>query len=745
MRRSLMKITYCVTDEAPLLAEYSLLPIVRSFLLACGVTLETIDISLASRILAHFPEYLAERQRVPDTLGQLLQLSARHDANIVKLPGISASLPQLKAAIEELKVQGCALPDYPDMPISHTEESIRARYDQVRGGIVNTSLRQGNSERLIPDFVKAHARRAHVNGQWSPQSRSHVATMIEDDFRATEQALTLAEDSILRIEHVTDGGSVTALREMVCVRAGDVVDCAVMRRDALRRFLADEIASARSSGLLFSLQLKCTTMTVADPLIFGCAVRTYYASLFAAHGATLNRLGVEPINGFHGIQSALEVLPDRELFEHMVASIHREGPKLAMVDAARGVSTLHAPGGISIGAAMAAAIHASGKMPNAKGNRCDTKFVIPDHAYADLFKVVIEDCIGHGALDPVTMGSVTVIGLTADAAEEHGSQDTTFEIGAPGQVRIIDERGAILLQESVAAGDIWRMCRTTNGAIRDWTTRGLESARQHRAPAVFWLDETRPRDREILRKVRRSFAATDVSGLETVVMNVADSTRFTLERLRQGKNVVAVTGNMLRDYVTELFAVMEARTSTRVQATTRLPGGGALFETGAGGTAPEHVRQFLATNHLRWNSLGEAIALAASLELLARVVGNRPAHTLAQALKRASQCVLTDNRLPSRKVDELDTRGSHFHLAYYWAREMARDRDVGPLFAGLAEQLARDKAMIEAELLGVQGLPIKLGGYFRPDPARLSTVMRPSATFNEALGLLQRRERIRFG
>ncbi len=678
-------------------------------------------------------------------LAELVELAAGHDANIVKLPGIAPSLPQLKAAIEELKGQGYALPNYPDKPVSRTEGSVRTRYDEVRASIVNASLRQGNSERQIPEFVKAHARKTHTNGQWSQQSRSHVATMAEGDFRATEQAATIAEDSVLRIEHTADSGSVTVLKEAICVRAGDVVDCAVMRCDELRRFLAREIASARSSGVLFSLQLNCTTMRVADPLIFGCAVLAYYASLFATYGTALSRLGVEAGKGFRGIQSAAGLLPDRERFERLIASIHCDGPELAMVDAARGISTLHAPGGISIAAAMAAAIHTSGKTPNAKGHRCDTKFVIPDHAYADLFKVVIEDCIRHGPPDCVTMGSVAVIGLTANAAEEYGSQDATFEIDAPGRVRIVDHRGAILLQESVAAGDIWRMCRTTDAAIRDWTARGLDGARRHRAPAVFWLDETRPRDREVLQKVRRLFAVTDMGGLEVAVMSVARFTQVTLDQLRQGKNVVAVTGNVLSDYVTELFAVMEVGTGTRVQATTRLLGGGMLFETGSGGTAPEHVRQFLATNHLRWNSLGETIALAASLELLAHAADNRLAYTLAQALKRASQFVLADNRLPSRRVDELDTRGSHFHLAYYWAREMARDRDVGLLFAGLAGQLARDKAMIEAELLGVQGLPIVLGGYFRPDPVRISAVMRPSATFNESLELLQCREKIMLG
>jgi isocitrate dehydrogenase len=731
-----MKITYCLTEEAPLLATYSLFPIIRSFMRACGVALETCDISLASRILARFPEYLAEHQQVPDTLNELLKLSARHDANIIKLPSISASLPQIKAAIEELKAQGYPVPNYPERPIDQTEGSVRARYDAISGSIVNASLRRGNSERQIPKFVKAHSRKAHSNGQWSSGSRSHVASMVEGDFRSTEQAITLGEEGVLRIEHVAQSGSVTILKEMVPVLAGDVVDCAVMRRDELQRFFAREIGSARSEGVLFSLQLKCTTMRVADPLIFGCAVQTYYAPIFAAYGAILSRLGVDVAKGFRAIRSAAENLPDREQFERLICSIHREGPDLAMVDPVRGISTLYAPGGISIGAAMAAAIQASGRMPNAEGIRCDTKFVVPDHTYSDLFKVAIQNCICHGAPDPRTMGSAVVIGLTADAAEEYGSQDKTFEINAPGLVRIVDERGAVLLWERVAAGDIWRMCQTTDMAIRDWTTRGIDRARRDRAPAVFWLDEVRPRDREILRKVRQSFMTTNMSGLEIEVMSTAEATAFTLDRLRNGRNIIAVTGNLLRDYSTELFSAMEVGTSTRVQATTRLRNGGTLFETGSGGTAPEHVRQFLDTNHLRWNSVGEVIALVASLELLARATKERRAYVLAQALKRASQRVLAGNHLPSRKVGELDTRGSHFYLAYYWALEMKSDQDVGSPFARLAEQLARDKAKIERQLLEVQGSPVELGGYFRPDPDKLAAAMRPSRALNEALELL---------
>jgi isocitrate dehydrogenase len=712
-----MKIIYTHTDEAPALATKSLLPIVEAFAAAAGVELELRDISLAGRILAQFPERLTDEQRVADALSELGELANTPEANIVKLPNISASVPQLKAAIEELHGDGYAIPDYPAEPADDEQREVRARYDKVMGSAVNPVLREGNSDRRAPASVKQYARRhPHSMGAWSPDSRSHVSTMTEGDFRSTERSVTMQSGGEVRIEHVAaDGGAVTALRAPVAVLAAEVIDAAVMRRAALMDFLSVQIADAEQRGVLFSVHLKATMMKVSDPIIFGNVVRAFFPGLDVP--------GWNPNDGLGALPPGTEIP-------------YPEGPALAMVDSARGITNLHVPSDVIIDASMPAAIRASGQMWNAGGEQQDTKFVIPDHSYAPLYAETVDHCREHGAFDPATMGTTPNVGLMAQKAEEYGSHDKTFEISAAGTVRVVDDGGVTVLEHEVEPGDIWRMCQCKDAPIQDWIRLAISRARATGAPAVFWLDETRAHDAQLLAKVRPALDQLDTDGLRIEILDVAAATRFTLERARAGEDTVSVTGNVLRDYLTDLFPILELGTSAKMLSIVPLMNGGGLFETGAGGSAPKHVQQFLSENHLRWDSLGEFLALAVSLEMLADKTGNSRARLLADALDRATGGVLEHNRSPSRKVGELDNRGSHFYLALYWAQELAAqtdDPELAARFAVLAERLAEDEETIVAELNAVQGEPVEIGGYYRPDPVRAADAMRPSATLNAAL------------
>ena len=717
-----MRIVYTLTDEAPALATQSLLPILRAFAqAAAGVEIELRDISLASRILAQFPDRLTPDQQVPDALGELGELAQQPEANIIKLPNISASVPQVKAAIDELQQQGFDVPDLPEDPHDEEQRAIRSRYDKVKGSAVNPVLRQGNSDRRAPSSVKEYARKhAHSMGEWSADSRSHVATMREGDFRSTEQSHTVRSAGTVRIEHAQDDGKVTVLREEIPVLDGEVIDAAVMRRSALREFLSEQISDARDKGVLYSIHLKATMMRVSDPIIFGHAVTTFLPDLHVS--------GWNPNDGLGSLPRGTEIpWPD-------------DRPPLAMVDSDRGITNLHVPSDVIIDASMPAAIRSSGQMWNARGEQQDTKFVIPDHSYAPLYAAVVDDCREHGAFDPRTMGTTSNVGLMAQAAEEYGSHDKTFEIEAEGVVRVVDQDGETLAEHRVATGDIWRMCQTKDAAVRDWVALAVRRARETGAPAVFWLDETRPHDRELLSKVRSVLGQLDTEGLSIEIRDVWEAARLTLERARRGEDTISVTGNVLRDYLTDLFPILELGTSAKMQSIVPLMAGGGLFETGAGGSAPRHVRQFLEENHLRWDSLGEFLALVPSLELLAEKADNPRAKLLADTLDRATGRLLEEDRSPSRKVGELDNRGSHFYLALYWAHELAgqgQDEDVADRFRGLADQLAEYEAEIVDELNGVQGSPVDIGGYYRPDQEKVASAMRPSPRLNAALDQLR--------
>jgi isocitrate dehydrogenase len=734
-----MRIIYTHTDEAPALATQSLLPILRAFAGAAGIEVELRDISLAGRVLAQFPDLLPEDRRVADALAELGELAQTPEANIVKLPNISASVPQLKAAIAELQTQGCEIPDYPDEPAGGDERDVRARYERVKGSAVNPVLREGNSDRRVPASVKAYARsHPHPMGAWSPQSRSAVSTMSDGDFRSTERSVALAVGGRVRIEHVGADGEITVLRGLIPVFEAEVLDASVMRAAQLQAFLAEQVAAAKADGVLFSVHLKATMMKVSDPIIFGYAVRAYFAHLFEAHGGELARAGVNPDDGISALLDAVGALPEasRTAVVAAIDDAYASGPALAMVDSARGITNLHVPSDVIIDASMPAAIRSSGQMWNPAGELQDANFVIPDHSYAALYAETVEDCRLHGAFDPATMGTTSNVGLMAQAAEEYGSHDTTFRIDAPGVVRVVDDAGTALLEHEVAAGDIWRMCMTRDAAVRDWVDLAVARARATGAPAVFWLDETRPHDAELLHKVRAALASLDTDGLEILVMDVASATRYTLARARANEDTIAVTGNVLRDYLTDLFPILELGTSAKMLSVVRLMNGGGLFETGAGGSAPKHVQQFVAENHLRWDSLGEFLALVPSFELLAERTENPRAALLAKTLDHATARVLEENRSPRRRVGEIDNRGSHFYLALYWAHELAHqdeDAEMAERFGPLATALADREQAIVAELAAVQGSPVQIGGYYRPDAALGAAAMRPSGTFNEAL------------
>jgi isocitrate dehydrogenase len=735
-----MKIVYTHTDEAPALATQSLLPVIRAYAAAADIEIELRDISLAGRILAQFPDRLGDEQRVADALDELGQLSESPEANIIKLPNISASVPQLKVAIAELREQGYEIPDYPEEPAGDEERETRARYDRVKGSAVNPVLRQGNSDRRAPASVKEYARRhPHSMGEWSRDSRSHVSTMSDGDFRSTERSVTVSREGSFRIEHVAEDGSVTVLRDDAPALAGEVLDAAVMRRGALDEFLAGQVAEAKEQGVLFSVHLKATMMKVSDPIIFGHAVRAYFADVFAGHGDALKSVGVNPNDGLGALLKAVEDLPeaDRDAIRGAIDAAYETGPALAMVDSDRGITNLHVPSDVIIDASMPAAIRSSGQMWNADGAQQDVKFVIPDHSYAPLYAEAVDHCREHGAFDPATMGTTPNVGLMAQAAEEYGSHDKTFEIVEAGHVRVVrGDTGETLLEHAVSIGDIWRMCQTKDAAIRDWVRLAVARARATGWPAVFWLDEDRAHDAQVLEKVRSALDELDTDGLHIEILDVASAARFTLERARRGEDTISVTGNVLRDYLTDLFPILELGTSAKMLSIVPLMAGGGLFETGAGGSAPKHVQQLLKENHLRWDSLGEFLALAPSLELLADADDNPRARVLAQTLDRATGRVLEENRSPSRKTGELDNRGSHFYLALYWAQELASqddDSELAERFGALADSLAHDEETIVAELNAAQGSPVDIGGYYRPDPDLIAAAMRPSETFNDAL------------
>jgi len=737
------KIIYTFTDEAPALATYSLLPVIQAFASTAGVPVETRDISLAGRIIAGFPEHLQPAQRLSDDIAELGALAQKPEANIIKLPNVSASIPQLKAAVEELQAKGYAVPDYPEDPSTDAEREARSRYDKIQGSAVNPVLREGNSDRRAPASVKQYARaHPHSMGVWSPESKTHVSHMTGGDFFSNERSVTVASPGSVRIELVRADGTTTVLKESAPVLTGEVIDATVMSKAALVAFFTDQVADAKATGLLYSVHLKATMMKVSDPIIFGHAVETYFADLFAEHGTTLAAAGISANDGLAHLLTAIQELPadQRTAIEAAVQSGLDSGPALAMVDSDKGITNLHVPSDVIVDASMPAMIRASGQMWNAAGDPQDTKAVIPDSSYAGIYQVVIDDCRAHGAYDPATMGSVPNVGLMAQAAEEYGSHDKTFEIAAAGTVRVVDEAGTVLLEHAVEPGDIWRMDQAKDLPIRDWVKLAVSRARATGSPTVFWLDDARAHDAQLIAKVRRYLPDHDTAGLQIEIMAPVDAIAFSLERIRRGEDTISVTGNVLRDYLTDLFPILELGTSAKMLSVVPLINGGGLFETGAGGSAPKHVQQLVKENHLRWDSLGEFLALAVSFEHLAETTGNARAQILADTLDRATGTFLNQNKSPSRKVNEIDNRGSHYYLALYWAQELAAqtsDTDLAAAFGSLAERLAANEATITAELLAVQGSPADLGGYYSPDTAKATAIMRPSPTFNAALSLIQ--------
>ncbi|MFG1806773.1 NADP-dependent isocitrate dehydrogenase [Streptomyces sp. NPDC049040] len=733
-------IIYTHTDEAPALATYSFLPVIEAYASTAGVTVESRDISLAGRIIAAFPEFLEAGQRIDDALAELGRLAGTPGANIIKLPNVSASIPQLKAAVAELQQQGYALPDYPDDPKSDQDRDVRARYDKIKGSAVNPVLREGNSDRRAPASVKNYAKaHPHRMGAWSPESKTGVATMGADDFRSTEKSAVIAADGTLRIELAGDDGTTTVLRESVPVLAGEVVDASVMRVAALREFLTAQVAKAKADGVLFSVHLKATMMKVSDPIVFGHVVRAFFPKTFAAHGAALAAAGLTPNDGLGGILKGLESLPDGAAIKASFEAELAEGPELAMVDSDRGITNLHVPSDVIVDASMPAMIRTSGHMWGPDGQEADTLAVIPDSSYSGVYQVVIDDCRAHGAFDPATMGSVPNVGLMAQAAEEYGSHDKTFEVPVTGTVRVVDGSGEAVLEQVVSAGDIFRMCQTKDIPIRDWVKLAVTRARATGSPAVFWLDESRAHDANLIAKVGEYLPEHDTDGLRIEIMTPRDATAFSLERIRRGEDTISVTGNVLRDYLTDLFPILELGTSAKMLSVVPLINGGGLFETGAGGSAPKHVQQLVKEDYLRWDSLGEFFALAASFEHLAASTGNARAQILADTLDRATGTFLNEDRSPSRRLGGIDNRGSHFYLAMYWAQELAAQTDDAALaaaFEGLAKTLTEQQEAIVTELIAVQGSPVDIGGYYRPDPAKAAAVMRPSATFNQAIASL---------
>ena len=735
-------IIYTKTDEAPALATYSLLPIIQAFTKHAGIVVETRDISLAGRLMANFPEYLTADQQIGDALTELGKLATTPEANIIKLPNISASVPQLKAAIAELQSQGYKLPDYPDEPKNDDEKEIKARYDKIKGSAVNPVLREGNSDRRAPRAVKEYAKKnPHSMGNWSADSKTVIATMGQDDFFSNERSVTVPEATTVRIELVSANGDLTVLKEKTALKAGEVLDATVMRKKALVGFLEAQVAKAREQGLLFSLHMKATMMKVSDPIIFGHAVEVFFKDLLAKHAATIEELGVDFKNGFGDLIAKIQALPPEkkaEIEADVQAALAR-GPAVAMVNSDKGITNLHVPSDIIVDASMPAMIRSSGQMWDAQGKLQDTLAVIPDSSYARIYQTVVEFCKKHGAFDPRTMGTVPNVGLMAQKAEEYGSHDKTFEIPTKGTVRVVDSAGKVLLQHEVEEGDIWRACQTKDTPIRDWIKLAVNRARATKTPAIFWLDKNRSHDAELIKKVDTYLKDQDTAGVDIKILAPADACAFTLQRLKAGKDTISVTGNVLRDYLTDLFPILELGTSAKMLSIVPLMNGGGLFETGAGGSAPKHVQQFLAENYLRWDSLGEFLALAVSLEHLSETFGNTKAKVLADTLDEATGQFLINNKSPARKVGGIDNRGSHFYLALYWAQALAaqdQDPELKKIFAPIAEKLTANEEKIAGELLAIQGKPTDGGGYYHPDEAKASAAMRPSATFNEILAAL---------
>lgn len=735
------KIIYTFTDEAPALATYSLLPIIEAFTASADIAVETRDISLAGRILASFPEQLGKKA-VADHLAELGALAVTPEANIIKLPNISASVPQLQAAIKELQAQGFNIPDYPDTATTDAEKDIKARYSKVMGSAVNPVLREGNSDRRAPLSVKNYARKhPHKMGAWAADSKSHVAHMSEGDFYGSEKAALIEAPDSVKIELIAQDGTTTVLKEKTAVQAGEIIDCSVMSKNALRKFVAAEIEDAKKQGVLFSVHLKATMMKVSDPIMFGQIVAEFYKDALAKHADVLKEIGFNLNNGIGDLYARIKALPAEKQaeIEADIQAVYANRPALAMVNSDKGITNLHVPSDVIVDASMPAMIRDSGKMWNTEGQLQDTKAIIPDRCYATIYQATIEDCKKHGAFDPTTMGSVPNVGLMAQKAEEYGSHDKTFQIKTPGVVRVTDSNGNVLMEQKVEEGDIWRMCQAKDAPIRDWVKLAVNRSRASNTPAVFWLDPKRAHDAEMIKKVETYLKDHDTSGLDIRIMSPVDAMKFTLERTRAGLDTISVTGNVLRDYLTDLFPIMELGTSAKMLSIVPLMNGGGLFETGAGGSAPKHVQQLLEENFLRWDSLGEFLALAASLEHLGTTYNNAKALVLAKTLDQATGQFLDNNKSPSRKVGNIDNRGSHFYLALYWAQALAaqtEDKELQALFAPVAKAMTENEAKIVAELNAVQGKPVDIGGYYHADADKVSTVMRPSATLNAIIASL---------
>ncbi|EIF3176185.1 NADP-dependent isocitrate dehydrogenase [Vibrio vulnificus] len=732
-------IIYTITDEAPALATYSLLPIIQSFTASSGINVETRDISLAGRIIANFPEHLKEEQRIGDALAELGELAQTPEANIIKLPNISASVPQLKAAIKELQDKGYDLPNYPEEPSTYEEEAIKATYDKIKGSAVNPVLREGNSDRRAPLSVKNYAKKnPHSMGAWSSDSKSHVSSMTEKDFFGSEKSVTVNGATNVQIEFVAVDGSKKVLKKAFALQDKEIIDSAVLNKNALVAFFEKEIAEAKQQDVLLSLHMKATMMKVSDPVIFGHAVKVYYKDVFAKYGDLFAKLGVDVNNGLGDVYAKIAALPQaqKEEIEAAIAAVYESQPALAMVDSDRGITNLHVPSDVIVDASMPAMLRASGQMWGPDGKQKDTKALIPDRCYAGVYQAVIDFCKEHGAFDPTTMGSVPNVGLMAQKAEEYGSHDKTFILDAAGTVKVVTTDGAVLLEQAVEEGDIFRMCQVKDAPIQDWVKLAVTRARASGAPAVFWLDENRAHDAELIKKVNAYLPNYDTAGLEIKILAPVDACKFSLERIKAGQDTISVTGNVLRDYLTDLFPILELGTSAKMLSIVPLMNGGGLFETGAGGSAPKHVQQVQKENHLRWDSLGEFLALAASLEHLSVVSGNAKAKVLADALDAATGEFLDTNKSPSRKVGELDNRGSHYYLAAYWAKALAEqtaDAELAAEFAPIAKALVEQEAVIVAELNGAQGAPSDLGGYYLFDDAKTSALMRPSQSLNQVI------------
>ncbi|PWH81535.1 NADP-dependent isocitrate dehydrogenase [Algibacter marinivivus] len=733
------KIIYTKTDEAPALATRSLLPIVQSFVKSSGINIETKDISLAARILAVFPDFLTEDQRVPDDLAILGELAKKPEANIVKLPNISASIPQLKSAIKELQEKGFNIPDYPNEAENDTDKDIKARYDKIKGSAVNPVLREGNSDRRAPKAVKNYAKKnPHSMGAWSSDSKTHVATMSNGDFAHNEKSVTLPNANTIKITHTDANGNTTTLKDNLALLKGEIIDATVMNKKALVSFLDKQVADARDKGILFSLHMKGTMMKVSDPIIFGHAVKAFFKDVFSKHGATLEELGVNVNSGLGNLLERIQELPEakRTEIEADIDATYKNGPGVAMVNSDKGITNLHVPSDVIIDASMPAMIRTSGQMWNAEGKLQDTKAVIPDSSYAGIYAATIDFCKENGAFDPTTMGTVPNVGLMAQKAEEYGSHDKTFEIPSNGTVKVIDASGEVLMQHDVEEGDIWRMCQTKDAPIQDWVKLAVTRARASKTPAVFWLDENRAHDAELIKKVNTYLKDHDTSGLDLRILSPIEATKFTCARIVKGEDTISVSGNVLRDYLTDLFPILEVGTSAKMLSIVPLMNGGGLFETGAGGSAPKHVQQLLEENHLRWDSLGEFLALAVSLDHFGEVNNNEKAKVLGEALDDATDKLLENRKGPSRKAGELDNRGSHFYLAMYWAQELAsqnKDEALKTEFTPIAKQLADNEAIIIKELNDIQGKPTNIGGYYEPNESLINSVMRPSSTFNSIL------------